>query len=98
MPVECKIPSLKLTVELLLDTSPLEECLVHLEKLDEQRRDALLALEVNKRRLKVQYDKSVHPREFSEGDLVLLWDQPKEPLGQESLTPFGVVLMPLNVY
>ena len=52
MPVECEIPSLKLAVELLLDTSPLEERLVHLEKLDEHRWDALVALEVNKRRVK----------------------------------------------
>ena len=81
LPIECEIPSLKLAVELLPDTSPLEEHLVHLEQLDEQRRDALVALEVNKHRIKVQYDKSVHPRVFSEGDLVLLWDQLKEPLG-----------------
>ena len=33
--VECKIPSLKLAIELLPDTSALEERLVHLEKLDE---------------------------------------------------------------
>ena len=71
--VECKIPSLKLAMEILLDTSPLEEHLVHLE----QRRDSLVALEVNKRRVKVQYNKSVHPRIFSEGDLVLLRDQLK---------------------
>ena len=45
--VECEIPSLKLAVELSLETSPLEEHLVHLEQLDEQRRDALVALEVN---------------------------------------------------
>ena len=77
MPVECEIPSLKLAMELLPDTSPLEERLVHLEQLDEQCRDALVALEVNKRRVKVQYDKSVRPRVFSEGDLVLLWDQSK---------------------
>ena len=69
--VECDISSWKLAVELLPDTSPLEEHLVHLEKLDEQCRDALVHLEVNKRRVKVQYDKSVHPREFSEGYLVL---------------------------
>ena len=75
--VECKIPSLKLVVEILPDTSPLEERLVHLEQLDEQRRDALVALEVNKCCVKVQYDKYFHPRRFSEGDLVLLWDQPK---------------------
>ena len=53
------------SIELLQDTSPLEECLVHLEQLDEQRRDALMALEVNQRRVKVKYDKSVSPRRFS---------------------------------
>ena len=37
LPVECKIPLLKLAIELLQDTSPLEEGLVHLEQLDEQR-------------------------------------------------------------
>ena len=36
LPVECKIPSLKLAVELLPNTSTLEECLVKLVKLDEQ--------------------------------------------------------------
>ena len=85
--VECKIPSLKLVIELLPDTFTLEEYLVHLEHLDEQRRDALVALEVNKRRVKVQYDKSVRPRVFSEGELVLLWDQPKEPLGAGKFNP-----------
>ena len=87
LPVECEIPSLKLAIELLPDTSPLEERLVHLEQLDEQRRDALVALEVNKHRVKVQYDKSVHLRRFSEGDLVLLLDQPKEPLGAWKFNP-----------
>ena len=53
LPIECEIPSLKLAIELLPDTSPLEERLVHLEQLDEQCRDALVALEVNKRRVKV---------------------------------------------
>ena len=61
--------------------------MVHLEQLDEQRRDALVALEVNKCRVKVQYDKSIHPRNFSEGDLVLLWDQAKEPLGAGKFNP-----------
>ena len=87
LPVECEIPSLKLAIELLPETSPLEESLVHLEHLDEQRGDALVALEVNKRHVKVQYDKSVYPRRFSEGDLVLLWDQAKEPLGARKFNP-----------
>ena len=34
-PVECEIPSLKLAIEILPDTSPLEERLVHLEQFDE---------------------------------------------------------------
>ena len=38
-------------------------------------------LEVNKHHVKVQYNKYFHPSIFSEGDLVLLWDQAKEPLG-----------------
>ena len=49
LPVECEIPSLKLAIDLLLDTSSLEERLVHLE----QRQDALVALEVNKHCVKV---------------------------------------------
>ena len=48
--IDCEIPSLKLAIELLPDTSTLEEHLVHLEQLDEQRWDALVDLEVNKRR------------------------------------------------
>ena len=86
LPVECEIPSLKLA-ELLSSTSALEEHLVHLEQLDEQCQDALVALEVNKNPVKVQYDKSIHPRNFSEGDLVLLWDQAKEPLGVGNFNP-----------
>jgi transposase InsO family protein len=62
LPVECEIPSLKLAVELLLDTSDLERHLVHLESLDEQRRDAFTAIEANKKCVKVQYDKFVCPR------------------------------------
>ena len=46
-----------------------------------------MALEVNKHHVKVQYDKSFYSRRFSEGDLVLLWDQPKEPLGVGKFNP-----------
>ena len=46
-----------------------------------------MALEVNKHCVKVQYDKSVRPRGLSEGDLVLLWDQAKEPLGVGKFNP-----------
>ena len=46
-----------------------------------------MALEVNKCHVKVQYNKSVYPRKFSEGDLVLLWDQDKEPLRVGKFNP-----------
>ena len=46
-----------------------------------------MALEVNKNRVMVQYDKSIRPRRFSEGDFVLLWEQYKEPLGAGKFNP-----------
>jgi hypothetical protein len=61
LPIECQIPSLKLAVQLLPDTSPLEEQLVHLEQLDEQRHNASLVNEAHKHKVKCQYDSSIHP-------------------------------------
>ena len=37
--------------------------------------------EAHKNRVKVQYDKAVKPRVFSEGDLVLVYAQEKDALG-----------------
>jgi hypothetical protein len=76
-----------LEIDLLPNTSDLEEHLVHLEHLDEQLRDASTTIEVNKRHVKVQYDKSVCPWKYIEGDLVLLYDQAKEPLGAGKFNP-----------
>ncbi len=86
-PIECEIPSLKLAVELLPETSSLEECLLHLEHLDEQRRDATTLNEAHKKRVKTQYDKAIRPRFFSEGDLVLVYDQDKDTLGAGKFKP-----------
>jgi hypothetical protein len=87
LPIEYQIPSLKLVVQLLPDTFPLEERLVHLEQLNEQRRDAALANEAHKHKVKCQYDRSVHPQIFSEGDLVLVYDKDKGPLGPGKFKP-----------
>ena len=70
--VECEILSLNIAIHVLPDTSELEEHLLHLEHLDEQCRDALTTKESHKNRVKNQYDKSIKPRIFSEGELVLL--------------------------
>jgi hypothetical protein len=86
LPIECHIPSLNLAVELLLDTSSLEECLLYREQLDEQCRDATLANEAHKQRVKCQYDRSVRPWIFSEGDLVMIYDQDRSPGGRQLQT------------
>ena len=80
-PIECEIPYLYIAIHVPPDLTELEERLLHLEHLDEHRRDVLTANEALKNRVKNQYDKSVKPRIFFEGELVLLWDQDKEPLG-----------------
>ena len=80
-PIECEIPSLKLVVELLPDTSSLEEHLLHFKHLDEQHCDASTMNEAHKKRVKVHYNKAVKPRVFLEGDLILVYAQEKDALG-----------------
>ena len=82
LPIQCQIPSLQLVVELFLDTSVEEERFLYLNKLDQTRRDASLANEAHKKCVKVQYDKSIQPRVFNEGDLVLTYDQRYDKLGK----------------
>ena len=87
LPIECEIPSLKLKVELLPHTFAEEERFLYLYKLDETRRDAALVNEAHQKRIKNQYNKSVHPRTFAEGDLVLVYDQALDKLGTGKLEP-----------
>ena len=82
LPIQCQIPSLQLAVELLPDTSAEEEIFLYLNNHDETLRDAALANEAHKKCIKVQYDKSVQPRVFNEGDLVLTYDQRYNKLGK----------------
>ena len=81
-PIECEIPSLKIAIHVLPDTTELEERLVHLEHLDEQCRDALTANQAHKNRVKTQYDKSVKPPRFSlRGNLYCFGTKTKNPWG-----------------
>ena len=82
LPIEFQIPSLFLVVELLPDTSPLEEQILQLEQTIEDRWASLQAIEGEKTRSKAHYDSHVHPRTFSEGDMVLVYDQPNDKLGK----------------
>ena len=87
LPIECEIPSLRLTVELLPHTYEEEQRLLYLSHLDEIRRDVALANESHKKRIKTRYDRTVKPRTFFEGDLVLVYDQDKDALGAGKFEP-----------
>lgn len=87
LPIQCEISSLKLAINLLPDTSEEEARFLELIHLDETYRDATLANEAHKKCIKAQYDKNVKPRVFSEGDLVLLYDQEFDKLGAGKFEP-----------
>ena len=70
IPIECYIPSLHLAKEILLYTLSLEEDLLLLEQINEDRRVSLQAIEATKTSSKSHFDSHVHPCTFSEGDLV----------------------------
>jgi hypothetical protein len=91
LPIECQIPSLKLAVELLPNITPLEEHLLYLKNLDEKHRDVFLANEGHKKQVNCQYDRSTRPHIFFEGDLVLVYDQDKDPLGEGKLKPMWFI-------
>jgi hypothetical protein len=93
--IECEIPSLKLAVELLSNTSAKEERIFYLMQLDETQCDAALVIETQKKCVKSQYDKHVKPLFFiffiffifSEGDLVLLYKQDRDLIGADKFDP-----------
>jgi hypothetical protein len=85
--IKSEIPSLKLVVELLPNTSVEEEHLLYLMQLDETRRDVSLVIESHKKRVKAQYDKNFKPHVFSEGDLVLLYKKDRDLIGASEFEP-----------
>ena len=87
LPIECEIPSLKIAVKLLPNTTPVEERLLYLEQLDETRPLTSLAIESQNKRVKTHFDHTIHPRSFVEGDLFLLYDQANDKLGAGKLEP-----------
>ena len=87
LPIECEIPSLQLAIELLPTTFEEEKRFLYLAQLDENRHNAALAIKTHEKRIKAQYDRNVTPRNFSEGDLVLLYDQANNKLGAGKFVP-----------
>ena len=87
LPIECEISSLQIAIKLLPGTSEEEKCVLYLAQLDENRRDVALAIETHAKIIKAQYDRNVTPRNFSEGDLVLLYGQANDKLGARKFVP-----------
>ena len=73
--------------ELLPHTTDEEQHLLYLSHLDEIRRDAALANETHQKHIQKRYDRAVRPRTFSEGDLVLVYNQDKDALGVGKFEP-----------
>ena len=87
LPIECEIPSLKLAVELLPNTFPEEERLLYLERLYKTCHLVALVIEAQKGRVKAHFEQSVSPHSFIEGDLILLYDQARNKLGEGKFQP-----------
>jgi hypothetical protein len=81
LPIECEIPTLRTAIELLPDTAPMEQRLLNLESLDEDRRSSLQNNEAAKKWSKATFDRHVNLRSFNEGDLVLAYDIAHDTLG-----------------
>jgi hypothetical protein len=64
LPIECEIPTLHTTIELLPDTAPMEQRLLNLESLDEDHRSSLQNNEATKKRSKATFDRHVNLRSF----------------------------------
>lgn len=62
------------SIELLPDTAPIEQCLLTLELLDEDRRSSLQNNEAPKKWSKSTFNRHVNLLSFSKGDLILSYD------------------------
>jgi hypothetical protein len=81
LPIECEIPTLHMTIELLPNTTLIEQQLISLESLDEDQRSSLQNNEASKKCSKDTFDHHVNLRSFNEGDLVLSYDIAHDTLG-----------------
>jgi hypothetical protein len=90
LPIECEIPTLRTAIELLPDTAPMEQHLLTLESLDEDRRSSLQNNEAAKKWSKSTFDRHVNLRSFNEGDLMLAYISPMIPSAMGNLSHYGM--------
>ena len=88
IPIKCEISTLHNVLNILPDTTPMEQHLLHLECLNEDQRDFLQHNESHKACVESHFDIQVPPRAFSPSDLVLTFDVAKDKnLGLGKFTP-----------
>jgi hypothetical protein len=81
LPIECEIPTLRTTIELLPDIAPMEQHLLNLESLDEDHRSSLQNNEATKKQSKATFDRHVNLLSFHEGDLILAYNIAHDTFG-----------------
>jgi hypothetical protein len=74
LPIEFEIPTLSNAIKILPDTSLMEQRLLNLESLDEDRRSSLQNNKASKKCLKANFERHVNLRSFNEEDIVLTYD------------------------
>jgi hypothetical protein len=77
LPIECEIPTLQTSINLLPDTAPMEQHLLNLESLDEDHRSSLQNNKESKIWSKATFDLHSNLCSFNEGDLILAYDHPR---------------------
>jgi hypothetical protein len=87
LPIECEIPTLLITIELLPDTAPMEQSLLTLESLDEDRRSSFKHKETTKKSSKSIFDCHVNLFSFNDGHLVLAYDIAHDTLNHRKFEP-----------
>lgn len=73
LPIEFLIPTLRVAKQMEWTGHERSECINALERLDEDRRVAILGIYAKKRRMKKWHDTHEKTRQFNKGDLVLLY-------------------------
>ena len=87
MPIELEIPSLRIAAEVSTIES-LDHRLYQLLHLEENCRDALQNLVARQKQIKASFDKKTTSRNFSPGELVLMWNKAKEDPGKHTKFEF----------
>ncbi|XP_057833824.1 uncharacterized protein LOC131044505 [Cryptomeria japonica] len=81
LPLELLVARLQTIIEDCFFQNTLEKRVVYLMKLEEEREMLVDRIYEHQNRLKKIFDMRAQPRDFLEGDEVLLWDKRREPKG-----------------